>query len=142
MTYYPDFSQYVYWSEFQQPNTFNIGWLDESQIYNKGKTSQLFQQRLLEFCFVPMCVTRGWHLCPFCDANSPIELQKGGKSFKLGSAEIRVIGKNDRIFASPNLIYHYVVDHNYCPPDEFVNAVLESPFPNAPRYIERFKNLR
>jgi hypothetical protein len=27
------------------------------------------------------------------------------------------------IYAGPNLVYHYIVDHEYLPPDEFIDAV-------------------
>jgi hypothetical protein len=42
----------------------------------------------------------------------------------LGSAEIRVPGSGGRIYAAPDLIYHYVEAHGYRPPDEFVEAVM------------------
>ena len=40
-----------------------------------------------------------------------------------GSAEIRVRGAN-RVYAAPELVYHYVVAHQYKPPREFIEAVL------------------
>ena len=30
------------------------------------------------------------------------------------------------IYAAPNLIYHYVKEHRYLPPMEFINAVLSA----------------
>jgi hypothetical protein len=41
----------------------------------------------------------------------------------LGSAEIRVPGANGRIYAAPDLIYHYMKDCNYLPPREFLEAI-------------------
>jgi len=52
----------------------------------------------------------------------------------LGSAEIRVISGQGQLYAAPNLIYHYVVSHNYSPPPEFVLAVLEGPCPPEEGY--------
>lgn len=43
----------------------------------------------------------------------------------LGSAEIRVKAKDGRIYAAPNLIYHYVAEHDYDPPKEFIEALLQ-----------------
>ena len=41
----------------------------------------------------------------------------------LGSAEIRVeIGGH--WLAAPDLVYHYVTDHAYLPPIEFIDAVI------------------
>jgi hypothetical protein len=38
--------------------------------------------------------------------------------------EIYVPGRNG-IYVAPSLIYHYVVDHHYQPPAEFMEAVLQ-----------------
>jgi len=38
------------------------------------------------------------------------------------------------VYAAPDLIYHYVVEHHYCPPDEFIQAVLEGPLPGSLEY--------
>jgi hypothetical protein len=47
----------------------------------------------------------------------------GGKTLMLGSAEIQVAGKGDRIYVAPDLIYHYIAVHQYLPPAEFLDAV-------------------
>ena len=41
----------------------------------------------------------------------------------LGSAEIRVFGQNGKIYAAPNLIYHYMKDCGYLPPQEFLDEL-------------------
>lgn len=41
----------------------------------------------------------------------------------LGSAEIRVPGKGVKSYAAPNLLYHYIKDCGYLPPQEFLDAV-------------------
>jgi len=41
----------------------------------------------------------------------------------LGSAEIRVQGIDGAVYAAPNLIYHYMANHNYLPPEEFLGAI-------------------
>ena len=47
-----------------------------------------------------------------------------GQENSLGSAEIRVKGKDGKVYAAPTLIYHYVAAHDYDPPKEFVEALL------------------
>lgn len=42
---------------------------------------------------------------------------------RLGSAEIRAYSLNGKIYAAPNLIFHYAKAHNYKPPEEFIWAV-------------------
>jgi hypothetical protein len=45
---------------------------------------------------------------------------------ELGNGEIRVIGSAGKVYASPVMIYHYMSEHNYLPPQEFIDAVLAS----------------
>ncbi len=42
---------------------------------------------------------------------------------------------------APTLIYHYVVDHQYCPPEEFIEAVLTGPVPGSPQHISLLRTL-
>ncbi|HTW24902.1 MAG TPA: hypothetical protein VMD78_14950 [Candidatus Baltobacteraceae bacterium] len=51
----------------------------------------------------------------------PVEVE--GRVFKLGSAEIHVKAPDGRTFAAPDLIYHYVAQHGYKPPLEFIDVV-------------------
>jgi hypothetical protein len=41
-----------------------------------------------------------------------------------GSAELHVAAADGRVYAAPSLVLHYVRDHGYGPPAEFVAAVL------------------
>jgi hypothetical protein len=47
-----------------------------------------------------------------------------GREYTLGSAEIRVPSGNGTIYVAPNLIIHYIREHGYRPPDEFIRALL------------------
>ena len=42
----------------------------------------------------------------------------------LSSTEIRVVGRDKRVYASPALICHYIATHGYQPPREFIEAVM------------------
>jgi hypothetical protein len=112
MSFFPDLSPYTYFPH-ETPGTVNVGWLERSNSFAVGKTSEEFRARLLQLCERPVRQTRGIHLCPFCR----------GKNRVGGSAEIRVAGV-DKVYAAPELIHHYVVAHGYKPPEEFVTAVL------------------
>ena len=124
MSYYPDLTEYSYTKENQYTNTINVGWLDKDHHFSSGEVSQEFIDRLFNICCSPVLKTRGWHPCPFC-SSYPVNVQKKEKKLILGAAEIRVIWKN-KIYASPDLIYHYVTSHQYRPPREYIDAVLES----------------
>ena len=136
MTYFSDLSPYAYLLGETNPPTLNVGWLDSKHTYLQGETSEEFTERLWCFCRRQVAVMRGFHFCEFCH-ESPADAAlhwRGGERLLLGSAEIRVFGPNGVVYAAPNMIYHYVVTHRYCPPLEFIQAVLEGPLPDSPEY--------
>jgi hypothetical protein len=47
------------------------------------------------------------------------------KDGRIISAEIRVVGNNGRVYASPMMLVHYVEAHGYLPPQEFIDAVMQ-----------------
>jgi hypothetical protein len=124
MTYCPDMSPHE--DAGSEPNTFHIGWLDKDHSYPKGEAPGAFAERLSIFCKNPPLkyATLGWHDCEFCGA-------------ALEGAEIRLLHEQ-RIFAAPAGIYHYVDAHQYKPPDEFIESVMRSPLPDSAEYRERF----
>jgi hypothetical protein len=67
---------------------------------------------------------------------------KTKQRMNLGSAEIRVFGKRGKIYAAPNMLYHYVTAHQYKPPDEFLHALKESPCPPTDNVLIRLLLLR
>ena len=66
-------------------------------------------------------------------------MKRCGKTLRLGFAEIRAFSDDGKVYAAPNLMFHYIVDHSYLPPSEFIDAVLKGPRPSHPSY---FKLLR
>jgi hypothetical protein len=66
---------------------------------------------------------RGYHLCDLCGATKPIKFKVDGGEVVLGDAEMH-ISQGAKVFAAPNLLVHYIVTHEYQPPEEFVKAVL------------------
>jgi hypothetical protein len=46
-----------------------------------------------------------------------------GGEFVVGGAEIRVEGATGTRYASPDMIIHYVEEHGYRPPDDFIQGV-------------------
>ena len=92
----------------------------------------------------------GYHDCEFCNGSEDFvswdwrKMTDNPHSIKpptcgehcLGSGDILVFGPEE-IYIAPDLIYHYISDHDYSPPDEFVQAVLSSPLPNSAEYFAR-----
>jgi len=136
MTYFPDLSAYTYLGRQNTGTALNVGWLSKAHAYTTGDLPRRFLERLWSYCGVFVNAMRGFARCELCEQASPwpVAITYLGKSLNLGSAEIRVIGPDHKIYASPNLIFHYIVEHHYLPPPEFVKAVCEGPLPGSDEY--------
>jgi hypothetical protein len=142
--YFPDLSNYSYLAEEGQPvlenalPVFNVGWLDNNHTYSQGDTPVDFLARLWKFCLSTVNNTRGFHECPFCnlDPRAYLVIRQGDEEIGMGSGEIWIFGDNGKTYAAPSLIYHYIVNHRYLPPEEFIQATLESPLPGSLGYDE------
>jgi hypothetical protein len=133
MAWFADLTPYTY-SDVDR-GALNVGWLDPDHEFLTGPPNPVFAGRLMQLCVKHrMNVTRGWQNCGFCPWDGlekaraaglyPIRIDFEGEDYALGDAEIRVVHSDGRIFAAPNLIAHYVLEHRYAPPAEFVAAVL------------------
>jgi hypothetical protein len=114
VSFFDDLTPYCYFPpERERSNTVNIGWIDRWHPFPVGPTSAEFREKLRKLCLVRVNRTRGIYHCDFCK----------GRNRPGGSAEMRVVGAG-RVYAAPELVYHYVVAHSYKPPEEFIAAVL------------------
>lgn len=141
MAYFEDLTPYCYHVVDDNPgnNALNIGWLSDRDPFPKGETSRAFRDRLYEYCLDPYVVNicRGFHACELCKMTHEAwyekrmsECPENAQWSAIGDGEIRVIGRA-AVYAAPALVYHYVVDHQYRPPDEFIEAVLQGPPPGS-----------
>lgn len=132
MTHYSDLTQYTYIAEASEDGLLNVGWLDASEPYPQGAVTPGFTKALARLCREGVFRTRGLHRCNLCPRSEgpglppPTKYQVSGEEFTVGGAEIRVRGSEKMSYAAPDMIIHYVVDHKYLPPTEFVNAVISS----------------
>ena len=128
MSWYPDFHNLTMlaWGDHVRA----IGWLSSREPYCKGELPEQAKDRLREFCrFASVCSKAlsfaaygGWHDCEFC-----------GDWDCRGYSGIGV-PKGDLLFIAPDMISHYVDEHEYLPPDEFIDALLKSPLPGTDEY--------
>lgn len=122
--YYQELSKYKHHKMEHGLNIFNVGWIDKEHEYEKGSLNEEFSENLFLFCACAVYSSAHYHVCPFCDdGRCGIKVERNGEVIIIGGAEIRVPGKW-KIYAAPNLIYHYVTEHNYLPPQEFIEAVI------------------
>ena len=113
-----------------------VGWLHPDHAFRQGEVSADFTERLREFALrwgastndLDWGVCMGFHSCEFCD--------KSHNTGRFG------VPSGNILFVAPTMIVHYVEQHRYAPPNEFVSAVLKSPLPGTQEYqaaVARFK---
>lgn len=122
--YFPDLSLYSYLGKEPDPSLLNIGWLDIEHEFARGTVSEKLLRKVRVLCFKRVNQMRGFHYSQFLEAPlEPYQIEFEGRKMGLGSAEIRVPGSKGISYAAPNLIYHYIKDVGYLPPDEFLQAL-------------------
>jgi len=141
VTYFDDLSPYAY-ERMAAPRVMakNVGWLDSAHEFPKAPASPGLLDALWEYCLILVTPTRGLHPCGLCDS-APNVFERGGTKLLLGSAETRVFGSEGEVFAAPNLIYHYVAEHQYRPPPAFTQAVASGPRPGTEAYKQALDGL-
>jgi len=135
--YFDDLSTYSYHIKEPMQNVLNIGWLNERFPYKKGNVSEEFKEKLIRLflsdgVFNPEVglIRGGNHCCELCGAK-PTRLERDGREKVLGASEIWIGGKDAVFYAAPSMIIHYVLEHQYCPPVEYIDAVMTANL-NAP----------
>ncbi|MEU5647107.1 hypothetical protein [Streptomyces milbemycinicus] len=130
MTHYADLSPYAYpaGSVPEGIEAVNVGWLEPGEEFPRGTVPEEFVRSLALLCRDdPQMQMRGWHRCalPHLDGKDeyPMVIQVGEDRISLGSAEVRVVGRDGRWLIAPNLVHHYVTAHSYLPPEEFIDAI-------------------
>lgn len=113
MAYFPDLTPYAYGREKPQPDILNIGWLGPEEEFPTGYAQNL-ADKLVLLIREAVNLYRGWHTCHVC-------------SKAKGNGEIRIKAADGKTYVAPYMIAHYVMEHGYLPPDEFITAVMEAP---------------
>ena len=96
---------------------FAVGWLGRGEEFPRGEVSEDFFAKLTALCASPWqpIAAGGGHACELCQYEAP-----------RFSANVFVPHAR-RIYVAPVGIQHYVAAHWYCPPAEFIEAVLACP---------------
>lgn len=108
--------------------TLEVGWLHRDHPFRQGLAPAGFVERLKEFlhrrraCYeiFEWGVCMGFHSCGFCN-----------EAHDTGSLGVLHEGK---LYCPPTMIVHYVEQHQYLPPDEFISSVLAGPLPDTPEF--------
>lgn len=125
--HFEDLTSYAYFTQNRLSRAYNIGWVEaDSQLKTGIIDSQV--PLLLERYYADLVgnQTRGYHGCALCGNWEP-GFERQDQRIILGAAELWIPSDNDRIFVAPDLVIHYLREHSYRPPDEFITAVLRLP---------------
>jgi hypothetical protein len=142
MSYFEDLSDYTYHdSYFYRPETKNVGWLDAAHEFPKSVPTEEALDLVWAYCKISVAQMRGIHDCELCPPATSHYVKRNEEPLLLGSAEMRVFGRDGTIYAAPTLIYHYISVHHYKPPDEFLSALREGPKPPNSEYFDRLTEL-
>jgi hypothetical protein len=127
--YFEDLTNYSYYQQRSFSRVKNIGWLDKNHSFPVGKVSENFLEKLRKLIGksnktnLHVNPIRGIHPCNLCGKDS-LKIEKKNQSIFLGSSEIWIpYGEN--YFAAPSMILHYIEEHNYLPPQEFIESVMK-----------------
>lgn len=131
--YFQDLTPYTYGPTEPKPNVLNVGWLSVDHTFAVKPPDKRLVEALRGLVASPVNLYRGHHVCDVCPA-FPTKLIGDGISLPdppreaTGSGEIRLMGREGVTYVAPVLVLHYVVAHNYAPPQEFVEAAIATFF--------------
>jgi hypothetical protein len=136
MAWFPDLSPYSY-GHSKHPGVVHVGWLDGIHPYSKGPVAPPLIGKMTRLAAHPVELYRGFHICEICIAPSGMAktlVPDKGRMIdpncswmrwaeqRRGNGEIRVSYKSIT-FAAPILIVHYIEEHEYRPPAQFLEAI-------------------
>lgn len=126
MAWYADLADCNYFRTLHPSLLRAVGWLERGQAYPRGTVDLLVFNKLTELvrhAWQP-CFFMGGHDCDLCPGSS-----------KYGYTNLFIPG-DGFLFVCPELIRHYIKDHQNAPPIEFCEAVLACPPMNSTDYLQ------
>lgn len=103
-----------------------VGWLSNTHPFTTGSVPESFLTALHEHiqdAWQPV-VAAGFHECELC----PINPAMNGNNLWIPGVTV--------LYLAPGMIEHYIQDHQYQPPQEFINAVLSCPSQGTPEFLQ------
>jgi hypothetical protein len=115
---------------------FTIGWLGDF-LPEEGEVDPICIDRLWQAFTEKQIIidgTAGWHDCELCDGKDdwyPDEKVGPVVEWRDEKARIRgyghfLLSSGQKVYMTPTLILHYIIDHGYKPPLEFVETAMGS----------------
>jgi hypothetical protein len=128
-----------------------VGWINKEHTFPTGAVIPEVIDKLKEIlvscnnypCYVCVHTIRGHSGCPVCNKLAAFRVHDGRTIVSLDNVNaasdgdprgVSILGcceiwipnakQPNNYFAAHDLIYHYIVDHQYLPPEEFIESVL------------------
>lgn len=126
MAWYADLAECDYFNSWHPSFLRAVGWLEHGQPYPHGTVDLRVFNELIDLLRDAWQPGMFWgrHQCDLCPSKS-----------KNGYRNLFIPG-NGFLFVCPELIVHYITDHEYAPPVEFCTAVVACPPMNSRDYLE------
>jgi len=127
MAHFDDLSPYRY-SHREESGVVHVGWLGRGHGYTTGSVPVALVVKMRKLAERPVELYRGYHVCDLCQLPEELrgrpfaEQWEKWAQYRKGNGEIRV-ERDGLTYAAPVLITHYIEEHDYLPPDEFLRAV-------------------
>lgn len=136
--HFPDLALCTYGHNAKSPEAWNvpllaIGWLERGQTFSEGEAEEKVIDRARKIqgqTFGRISGYRGLHRCDLC------EPEEAGFGIEDSHVNLFIPG-NDCVYMASGGLVHYMEEHSYLPPEEFVSALLSCPLPSTPEYEEK-----
>lgn len=133
--FFKDHSIYNHYVEKPIYQILNIGWLSSQHSYSSGKVKPylikklkeiLLSKNISDYKFNRIRCNSPCQICGKCVELAFYDPNKQQTTnILLGFCEILIPSLHNGIFyASPALIFHYIQEHDYKPPQAYIDAVL------------------
>jgi len=142
MTWYEDLSQCDYFGLVDESRLFAVGWLERGGSFPTGKLEELYVARLVELAANPWQPVRflGYHDCDLCAVSEgPTNFERDGHQVSIGASNLFLPAPKVGVLVAPTLVLHYIHEHEYRPPDEFLEAVRDCPPMGSESYLDAIR---
>ena len=125
MAHFDDLAACTYFHDPQLPPLLAVGWLEPGHDFPTGEVPADLLPRLI-------AIRRSEKMpLPYFYMGGVVCWCGDRRMF---SKRNLFIPGNGVVYASPEGILHYIAAHSYCPPAEFIEAVLAAPDIESPEY--------
>lgn len=144
MTYYKDLTPCDYFGEKLSSHFLAIGWLDHKHPFSEGSSSRELVEKLATYIQSARApgVFAGFHRCELCNYDTwatPFSQPKSSDPLVtgqgLGTRNLFIPNGEGQLYVIPSLALHYIIDHGYRPPEEFLSALSSCPHPQSWDYL-------